>query len=452
MEYIKVSDIYTNSKNFYPQTDIEDKKKQILAMGLLENLVVVKEPNELMQNYRLISGERRWRALVELASEGHDEFSEVPCTVKEVGSDDDEILQIIISNTSRDKDLLTTLVEEKTLLDTLKRKKAEGKTINGYDLSTGRLREVAASMLSISTSKAAQIEAINNNIDEDYFKVLREENNGLTFTYLYALSSIGKEKQREYLAKWQATGVWNKIVEKEKKPAAEKNNNDGNENKTDDVPAIMKTETWELAKTLGPVGYHDNENDAVDDIENVEAELPFINGNESGKLSICYKCRQYEECSDKSSGVESCDRYEKRLSMQKTTEQLYNEEQNRIDKETARKLQEMKDMAAGAATEPVLDREADVSVDDEDNLIKVTTSAFALIASGRKPYIILKGTKYRVNDIIEIAEFKAGELLEGRIRARITCTDTSSTTAAIIDGYVVAGLDILQKTDSKEII
>lgn len=59
--------------------------------------------------------------------------------------------------------------------------------------------------------------------------------------------------------------------------------------------------------------------------------------------SICYSCTEYETCNVKKSTCVNCDQYKNRAEAQKTDEQRYDEEQAKIDKETAKKLQEMAD-------------------------------------------------------------------------------------------------------------
>ena len=51
---LSIFKIYANDENFYPQEDIEQKAGEILALGLLENLVVKYEPNEAAGEYKLI--------------------------------------------------------------------------------------------------------------------------------------------------------------------------------------------------------------------------------------------------------------------------------------------------------------------------------------------------------------------------------------------------------------
>ena len=64
---ISINKIYSNAKNFYSMPDIEQLAQDIYAVGLLENLTVVYAPSE-SGDYRLIAGERRWRALKLLVS------------------------------------------------------------------------------------------------------------------------------------------------------------------------------------------------------------------------------------------------------------------------------------------------------------------------------------------------------------------------------------------------
>lgn len=79
LQDIPIDKIYSNDKNFYPLTDIEQLANEIKLCGLMENLTVVKEHCE-RGDYRLVSGERRWRALTYLVEHGEDKFKNVSAT------------------------------------------------------------------------------------------------------------------------------------------------------------------------------------------------------------------------------------------------------------------------------------------------------------------------------------------------------------------------------------
>lgn len=55
--------------NFYSRQDIEELSNLILAVGLIENMAVTYDPCEKGE-YRIISGEMRWRALNLLLEKG----------------------------------------------------------------------------------------------------------------------------------------------------------------------------------------------------------------------------------------------------------------------------------------------------------------------------------------------------------------------------------------------
>ena len=70
------------------------------------------------------------------------------------------------------------------------------KQVKGYDLESGRLRDVIASMLHVSKTKVAQMEAINNNLIPEGKEALKKEQIG--FSAAYELSKISAEEQKEF--------------------------------------------------------------------------------------------------------------------------------------------------------------------------------------------------------------------------------------------------------------
>ena len=77
---ISIKRMYTNDRNFYSMQDIKSLAQEIYAVGLLENMTVVYDPCERGE-YRIIAGERRWRALTLLVSQGHTEFEVASCQI-----------------------------------------------------------------------------------------------------------------------------------------------------------------------------------------------------------------------------------------------------------------------------------------------------------------------------------------------------------------------------------
>ena len=94
--------------------------------------------------------------------------------------------------------------EERRLKASLENIKAAGKTIKGYDLQTGRLRDVIAQILSVSKTKVAQIESINNNLIPEFREELEKER--LTFSAAYELSGMPEEEQKEAYDQYTDSG------------------------------------------------------------------------------------------------------------------------------------------------------------------------------------------------------------------------------------------------------
>lgn len=98
-QYIHRDKIDTNPLNKrYSQDDIEQLKESILSTGLLHNICLTK--NEDMDRYRLISGERRWRAIGLFTEEEYKAHfpSGIPSHIMIFDSETDEEIALIAAN------------------------------------------------------------------------------------------------------------------------------------------------------------------------------------------------------------------------------------------------------------------------------------------------------------------------------------------------------------------
>ena len=310
---ISIHKIYSNVKNFYPQEGIEEKADEILAVGLIDNLAVMYEPSEEGE-YKLISGERRWRALKLLAERGYTEYELVTCQVRNPANEHEEKIELIIANSSRNKSVATLLREERELKEELEYLKENGMKIHGRDLSQGRLRDVIASMLHVSGTKIAQMETINKNLIKEFKEEIDKEN--INFSTAYELSGMSEERQKEALQRLKDNGELSHKEIKEMKSEKEPEE------------AVEESESRIV-----------DCNQELDQEEPEEYETP----HPVGITSLCYNCKRYLECNVRTSTCTSCDRYINKTEAEKTEEQRYSEEQDRIDRETKRKLQELHD-------------------------------------------------------------------------------------------------------------
>lgn len=208
---INIDQLYSNDKNFYSIPDIEQLAQDIFAVGLLENLTVVHDPCDRGE-YRIIAGERRWRALTLLVEQGHEEFAVASCQIKTPAEENEEMIQLIIANTYRNKTTTDILEEQKKLEETLKHMKEQGLTLNGYKLDSGRLRDVIADMMQVSSTKIAQIESINKKLIPEFTEELK--NGGLTFSAAYEISKMSENIQEDMLEHHREKGLTYKDVKK----------------------------------------------------------------------------------------------------------------------------------------------------------------------------------------------------------------------------------------------
>lgn len=415
---INIKKLYSNDKNFYSVTDIEPLAQKILLVGLIENLEVVHDPCDRGE-YRITAGERRWRALKLLVEQGYTDFEMVTCQIQTPASADEEMLRLIIANDYRNKTVADILEEEKQLKDILQRMKQEGRTIKGYKLDSGRLRDVIAKMLQMPATKIAQIESINKHLIPEFAEELKEGR--LTFSAAYMISGMNEETQAEMLERYQENGLTYKEVkeikqQQEEKAAAEQIEGQMN--------IDQYTETEEEIE------------EPEDDAEDTEDEDEWEDAHPKSITSLCYSCKRYSDCNVKTGTCQSCDQYINKAEAEKTEEERYSEEQDAIDRETAKKLREKAD------EEKMQQLPSD---SNKDKCIRMSQSAFEEIEEG-KPYIITKDDSFRKGQEVTLIAFKEGKATGQQCKKTIICVDTSITSSALEDGYCILGLGEVEET------
>lgn len=415
---ISIKKLYSNDKNFYSVTDIEPLAQKILLVGLIENLEVVHDPCD-QGEYRITAGERRWRALKLLAEQGYTDFEMVTCQIQTPASADEEMLRLIIANDYRNKTVTDILEEEKQLKDILQRMKQEGREIKGYKLDSGRLRDVIAKMLQMPATKIAQIESINKHLIPEFAEELKEGR--LTFSAAYMISGMNEETQAEMLERYQENGLTYKEVKEIKQQQEEKAAAEQIEGQMD---INQYTETEEEIE------------EPEDDAEDTEEEDEWEDAHPESITSLCYSCKRYSDCNVKTGTCQSCDQYINKAEAEKTEEERYSEEQDAIDRETAKKLREKAD------EEKMQQLPSD---SNKDKCIRMSQSAFEEIEEG-KPYIITKDDSFRKGQEVTLIAFKEGKATGQQCKKTIICVDTSITSSALEDGYCILGLGEVKET------
>lgn len=418
---INIKKLYSNDKNFYSVTDIEPLAQKILLVGLIENLEVVHDPCDRGE-YRITAGERRWRALKLLVEQGYTDFEMVTCQIQTPASADEEMLRLIIANDYRNKTVADILEEEKQLKDILQRMKQEGRTIKGYKLDSGRLRDVIAKMLQMPATKIAQIESINKHLIPEFAEELKEGR--LTFSAAYEISGMNEEAQAEMLERYRENGLTFKEVKEIKKQQEEK-------------AASEQIEGQTTLDDEGLLADDDEDIEEAEDDEDDQDEEEWEDAHPESITSLCYSCQRYSECNVKTGTCQSCDQYVNKAEAEKTEEERYNEEQDAIDRETAKKLREKADEEKMQQ----LPSQQEKKVHD----VKLGTTFFDDVKTGRKTFELRKNDRgYKEGDTIVLHEYKDGTTTGRTITKKIVYMLEDFT--GLEDGYCILGLGEVEET------
>lgn len=411
---ISIKKMYSNDKNFYSMKDIEELADLILAVGLIENMAVTYDPCERGE-YRIISGEKRWRALNILLERGFAEFEVATCQILTPAEEHEETVQVIVANSYRTKTIGDQLEEAKRLKASLQYMKEHGLTLQGKKLDGKKIRDVVANIMKLSGTKIAQIDGINSNLLPEFVEQLKDGK--LTFSAAYELSGMTKEDQEEMLKAHEEgdAPTW-KEVKDAKRPETEQEQTSD----PDTLPGQMEY----------PRDYEEQQEES--DQEELDREEEWQQAHPESITSLCYSCKRYAECNVKTGTCESCDRYINKAEAEKTDEQRYEEEQDAIDRETARKLRE-KEQEERMQNLPSDNKE-------EKEYIRLSQDTFEDVIAGKRPYLILKNNKIRTGMIVNALEFIQGRATGRELHLEIICMDNAETSSALEEGYCIIGI------------
>lgn len=192
---ISIDLLYPNPENskIYSVEKIEELADAIeLTGGVLHNLVVRAENDE--GKYQIISGERRWRALQMLVRERHQNaYYHVDCLV-ENEHDEDMLNYMLIATNSTTRELTDAekMRQSQKLMEILRKMQAAGKV-------QGRIRDIVAKTLNMSSAQVARYQAIANNTKSDTLKEAFD-NGKVGVSVAYEASGLSEDGQKEVAA------------------------------------------------------------------------------------------------------------------------------------------------------------------------------------------------------------------------------------------------------------
>lgn len=192
---IPIDQLHPNARNFYPSllpAEIDALTESIEANGLLEPLTVV--PGDEPNDYRLISGHNRYRALTSLHERSPEEtkWQTIPCIVLPTLTREQELSAIIEANRQRKKNGALLAEEAEKLTESYVARQKAGEKL------PGRIRERVAEALRVSQTKLATIQAIKKNLKVPDFREAWETET-LPESVAYEISKLEPEAQYRLL-------------------------------------------------------------------------------------------------------------------------------------------------------------------------------------------------------------------------------------------------------------
>ncbi len=193
---LNLEEIEVTRHNRYSMDELEELATSILMDGLQEPLII----GRVNGKYLLSGGHRRREALKILKDEGHEEITKaIPCRFKDM-TETQFRLSLLIGNTFNrkmtDYDLMNQAADWKEVLTQARKEKL-------LVLEAGkRVRDYVAAILGESTTKIAQLEAINNNATDEVKEQFASGSMGITNAY--ETSKLTEDAQKEVAAAVEA--------------------------------------------------------------------------------------------------------------------------------------------------------------------------------------------------------------------------------------------------------
>ena len=158
-----------------------------------------------------------------------------------------------------------------------------------------------------------------------------------------------------------------------------------------------------------------------------------------GITSLCYSCTEYETCNVKTGTCTKCDQYKNRTEAHKTDEQRYSDEQDRIDRETAKKLREQADEERMNNIPSAFGENG-----QKVHQIRLGASFFEDACSNRKSFELRKNDRgYKEGDILELMEFADGRNTGRMVRKLVTYILEDYT--GLEDGFCIMATSLVNE-------
>lgn len=457
---IDIYNIYANEDNISDQIGIDEKAAEIKLLGLLQPLEVMYEPNQSGEEYKLIGGERRWRALKKLVEEEDlKEFREATCQIRKPRSKNEEIIELCISNSYRKATPEKELERIKLLTDALKDAKAAGEKIMGCDLESGRLRDIAAKILGKKPTQIANAMSINNNLIPELRKLLEKQE--ISFSVAVEIAGLEEDEQEEIYS-WYPDEIITvkkireykqRILEEQREAELKESRQEAEADETEEEEETEIEGQMNLERDFPEYCPEQNELEK----QALEAFAERIQRQvRSEGIKNLSELKEYMKTWYKHSGGTLCgsNGFDGWYSCEKGHIKLCKNNFEEIVKKTVNKMadviSEMIQFDVDAAEEQKTERVEipqtnkvevpEIRSDERRHRLKLASMFFDAVDTGKKSFELRKNDRnYKIGDIIELHEMNDGEET-GRVTEKQVIYVLEGF-KGLEEGYCILGLD-----------
>ena len=189
---LDVYDLIPSKENFYSTENVDDLKRSISLVGILQPLLVKRDGDK----YRIKAGHRRRLACMALADEGQEEFRRVPCVIRQETEEEKQgninaildRLTLIFANGFREKtdwEKMEEVLQTEALVVELRKEVS----------LEGRTRAILAEFTGIKEVQLGRYKAIKNNLCPRLMEEFKADKIGISV--IYELSGLSAEYQEK---------------------------------------------------------------------------------------------------------------------------------------------------------------------------------------------------------------------------------------------------------------
>lgn len=377
--YLDPREVIPSESNFYSQDNIQELADTFLAVGQQQPTVL----GRINSEYRIISGHRRNLANIYLLEQGHEMYKSVRYLYRDMSEAIFELSLLVGNAFNRE----LTAYEKTEQITRLKSALIRARDEDGLEIK-GKLRDVVADLLGESVTNVARMDSINHNLTDEAKEQFKAGTIGITAAY--ETSKLSEDEQKE-IAERAAAG--------------------------EDIRAK------EIAEKVA------------------EKKASEYNAPHPESItSLCYSCLHYSTCNVKTGTCQKCDEYVNKAESEKTEEQRYYEEQDKIDRETARKLKEK------VQEEKMNNLPSKSETETKVHQIRLASMYFDDVQCGKKRFELRKNDReYKVGDKLIMMEFANGKHTGREVEADVIYM--LEDYSGIEEGYCILGIEV-SVTDS----